>query len=179
MCCQSKRNSELTKRTYRKHFIGLVKNEHLHGVGLQETTLDHILDTSRSTNDNLRAFLESLHIITNAGTTNAGVALDVHEVTDGNHNFLDLLSQFTSGCKDQGLALLDVGIKLLEDRDGESGSLSGSRLCLSNDIVAFETSLVYRFEESRIRQLTLDNWHDSALLDSRRALETVGVNTCM
>lgn len=29
-----------------------------------------------------------------------------------------------------------------------------------------------------LSSLTLDDWHDSALLDSRRALETIGINTC-
>jgi len=82
--------------------------------------------------------LESLHVITDAGTTNAGVALDVHEVTDGNNNLLDLLGQFTSWGKDQSLALLDVGVKLLQDGDRESGGLSGTRLGLRNDIVTFK-----------------------------------------
>jgi hypothetical protein len=64
------------------------------------------------------------------------VALDVHEVANSDDNLLDLLSQFTGGGEDQGLALLDVGVELLENRDGESGSLSGTRLSLRNNIVA-------------------------------------------
>jgi hypothetical protein len=80
--------------------------------------------------------LESLHVIANAGTTDTCVALDVHEVANSDDNLLDLLSQFTGGGEDQGLALLDVGVELLENRDGESGSLSGTRLSLRNNIVA-------------------------------------------
>jgi hypothetical protein len=113
-------------RTYGKHLIGLVKNEHLHRVGLQESTLDHVLDTTRGTDNNLRAFLKSLHIITNACTTNACMTLNVHEVSDSNNNLLDLLSQFTGRSENQSLALLDVGVKLLQDRDGESCGLSGT-----------------------------------------------------
>ncbi len=64
------------------------------------------------------------------------MALDVHEVANSDDNLLDLLSQFTGGGEDQGLALLDVGVELLENRDGESGSLSGTRLSLRNNIVA-------------------------------------------
>jgi hypothetical protein len=150
---------DLLGETTRKHLIGLIENEHLHGVGLQETTLNHVVDTARSTDNDLRALLESLHVIANAGTTDTCVALDVHEVANSDDNLLDLLSQFTGGGEDQGLALLDVGVELLENRDGESGSLSGTRLSLRNNIVA------------------LDDWHDSALLDSRWALETVGVDT--
>ena len=121
--------------TYGEHFIGLIKNEHLHGVGLQEAALDHVLDTAGSTDHDLRTLLEGLHVITDAGTTNAGVALDVHEITDGDNDLLDLLGQLAGGGEDQGLALLDVGVKLLEDGNGESGSLSRTRLGLSDNVV--------------------------------------------
>ncbi len=104
-----------TWKTYRKHLIGLIKNEHLHAVGLQESALDHVLDTTWGANNNLGTFLKSLHVITDARTANAGMALNVHEVANSNNNLLDLLSQFTSGSEDQSLALLDVGVKLLED----------------------------------------------------------------
>ena len=73
------------------------------------------MNTTWGTNDNLRTFLKSLHIVTNAGTTNACMALDVHEVTNGNDDLLDLLSQLTSWGEDESLALLDVGIKLLKN----------------------------------------------------------------
>jgi len=73
------------------------------------------LDTTRGTDDNLGTLLESLHIVTNAGTTNACVALNVHEVANSNNDFLDLLGQFSGGSKNQSLALLDIWVKLLED----------------------------------------------------------------
>ena len=122
--------------TYGKHFIGLIKNEHLHGVGLQESALDHVLNTTWGTNDNLGTLLKSLHIITNAGTTNASMAFDVHEITNGHNDLLNLLGQLTGWREDQCLALLDIGVELLEDGDRECSSLSGTRLSLSNDIVA-------------------------------------------
>lgn len=127
-----------TAETHRKHLIGLVKNEHLHAVGLQEAALDHVLDTTRGTDNDVRTILESLHVITNAGTTNAGVALNVHEVSDSNDDLLDLLSQLTGWGKDQSLALLDGGVELLENGDRESGGLSGSRLSLCNDIATLK-----------------------------------------
>jgi hypothetical protein len=131
-----KEHNKPSRATHRKHLIGLVKNEHLHGVGLEESSLDHVLDTTRGSDDDLGTVLKSLHVITNAGTTNAGVALDVHEVTDSNNDLLDLLSQLTGWREDQSLALLDVGVKLLKDGNGESGGLSSSRLSLSNNIMA-------------------------------------------
>jgi len=84
------------------------------------------VDTTRSANNDLRTLLKSLHVVTNAGTTNACVALNVHEVTNSDDDLLNLLGQFTGRSEDQSLALLDVGIELLENRDGESCSFSGT-----------------------------------------------------
>lgn len=94
------------------------------------------MDTTRRTDNDLGAVLQSLHVVTNAGTANAGVALNVHEVTDGNNDLLNLLSKLTGGGEDQSLALLQAGVDLLKNGDGESGSLAGTRLGLRNDIVA-------------------------------------------
>lgn len=116
------------------------------------------MNTAGGTDNDLRTILEGLHVVTNAGATNAGVALNVHEIANSDNDLLDLLSKLTGGSKDQSLTLLDSRVDLLENGDGESGSLSGTRLSLSNDIVA------------------LDNGHDSTLLNGRRALETIGVN---
>jgi hypothetical protein len=96
------------------------------------------LDTTWGTNNDLWAILESLHVITDRGTTNAGVALNVHEVTDSNNDLLDLLGQLTGWGQDQSLAGLEVGVDLLEGGDRESGSLTSTRLGLSNDIVAWK-----------------------------------------
>jgi hypothetical protein len=54
------------------------------------------------------------------------VAGDVHEITDGDNDLLDLLGQLAGGGEDEGLAGLDVGVDFLEGRDGEGGSLSGT-----------------------------------------------------
>ncbi len=99
--------------TYGKHLISLVEDEHLHVVGLQDTALDHVLDTSWSSNDNLWTILQSLHILTDVGAANTGMALNVHEVTNGDDDFLDLLSKLTSRGKDQSLAGLEIGVDLL------------------------------------------------------------------
>jgi hypothetical protein len=116
------------------------------------------VDTARGTDDDLRAILKGLHVIANAGTANASVALDVHEVADSDYDLLDLLSQLTSRSQDKSLALLDRGVNLLKNGNGESSRLASTRLGLGNDIVA------------------LDDGHDGALLNSRGSLETVGID---
>lgn len=127
---------DLLGETARQHLIGLVEDEHLHVVGLQDTTLDHVVDTAGSANNDLGAILEGLHVVTDAGTANAGVALDVHEVTNGDNDLLDLLSELTGGGEDQRLAGLDIGVDLLESRDGEGSRLTGTGLGLGDNIVA-------------------------------------------
>ena len=93
-------------------------------------------------------------------------------------DLLDLLSQLTGGSEDQGLALLQAGVDLLEDRDGEGGSLAGTRLGLSDNVVAcIAKKLAAWFaKHGNLFFLTLDDRHDSALLDGRGALETVSVD---
>lgn len=121
--------------TYRKHLIGLVQNEHLHGISLKEAPLDHVLDTAGRADNDLRTILQGFHVIANAGTANAGMALNLHKVANGDNDLLNLLGQLTGRRKDKSLALLDGGVDLLEDRDGEGGSLASTGLGLGNNIV--------------------------------------------
>ena len=60
-------------------------------------------------------FLEFSHILTDVGSTNTGVTLDIYVVTEGNDDFLDLLGQLASRGKNEGLSTLDGEIYLLED----------------------------------------------------------------
>ena len=78
-----------------------------------------------------------LYVLTDVGTTNASMALNAHEVTNGNNNLLDLLGQFTGRGQDKSLAGLEAAVDLLESGDGEGSGFTGTRLSLSNDIVAF------------------------------------------
>ena len=126
---------KIIMQTYGKHLIGLIENEHLHGVGLQESALDHVVNTAWGTNDDLRTFLKNLHVLTNAGTTNAGVALNLHEIANSDNNLLNLLGQLASGGENQSLALLNSRVDLLESRDRESSSLASTRLGLGNNIM--------------------------------------------
>lgn len=122
--------------TYRQHLIGLVEDEHLHLVGLEDAALDHVVDTAGGTDNDLRTLTEGVHVITDSSTTNAGVAVDVHKVTNSDNDLLDLLGQFTGGSNNQSLAGLDGGVELLQSGDGESSGLSSTGLGLSDDIVA-------------------------------------------
>lgn len=134
-----------------QHLVSLVEDEHLHAVRLEETALDHVVDAAGGTNDDLGAVLEGLHVVTNRGTANAGVALQVHEVADGHNDLLDLLSQLTGGSEDQSLAGLEGWVDLLQNRDGEGSGLAGTGLGLSNNIMACRL-LDYGFRQTNSRE---------------------------
>ena len=69
---------------------------------------------TRRTNNDLWAILESLHVLTDIGTTDAGMALNTHEVTNGDNDFLNLLCQLTGWGKNKSLASLEVGVDFLQ-----------------------------------------------------------------
>lgn len=94
------------------------------------------MDTAGGTDDDLGAVTEGVHVITDSGTTDTGVALDVHEVADGDDDLLDLLSQLTGGSDDQGLSGVQAGVQLLQSGNGEGGGLASTGLGLSDDIGA-------------------------------------------
>ena len=104
---------DLLGETARQHLVGLVEHEHLHAVSPEHAALNHVLDAAGCADHHLWAILERLHIISYAGTTNTGVALDTHEIADGDDDFLDLLCEFAGGGEDQSLAGLDVRVDLL------------------------------------------------------------------
>lgn len=92
------------------------------------------MDTTRGSDNDVNTILKNLHIITNDSSSDTSVAFNVHEVADSDDDLLDLLSKLTGRGQNQSLALFDIQIDLLKDRDGERSSLSGSGLCLRDNI---------------------------------------------
>lgn len=70
---------------------------------------------------------------------------------------LDLLSELTSGSKDKGLAVTDGEVKALENTNGESGSLTSTRLGLGNDI----QSLNQRQDSTGLHTHKLISYHNT------------------
>ena len=56
-------------------------------------------------------------VLTEVGASDAGVALDVHVVTQGQNNLLDLDRQLPSGGQAEDLGLPDGRVDALEDGD--------------------------------------------------------------
>lgn len=106
---------QMDRAAYRKHLIGLIENEHFHGISLEYAALDHILHTTGSTNDHLRPVLKRLHVIANACTSDTGMTLNVHEITNGHDDFLNLLRKLASRRQDQRLTSFHVRVELLQN----------------------------------------------------------------
>mmetsp|Transcript_14375 Transcript_14375/g.31152 ORF Transcript_14375/g.31152 Transcript_14375/m.31152 type:complete len:315 (+) Transcript_14375:57-1001(+) len=88
-----------------EHLISLIQEELTNGIQPQGTTVDHIVNTTGGSHNNVDTCLEGTNIITDGGTSNTGMNLKVHVVTEGNHDLLNLLGQLTGGGKNQRLAL--------------------------------------------------------------------------
>jgi len=142
-----------------KHLIGLIEDEQLDAVGLEDVAAEHVVDTSGGSDDDVNARAELGDVIADPGSSDASVALRVEVVSESNDDLLNLLGELTSGSEDESLAVGHAEIEALENSNGEGGSLSSSRLSLSDDVEL------------------LDEGHDRALLNSGGLLESVGVDT--
>ena len=142
-----------------QHLVRLVETEYLDIVRPERSPVDHVVHPSRRAHDDVDALLQLGHVLAHVGTTDARMALDVHIVPECDDDFLDLLREFAGGGEDERLAALDGHVELLKDGNGKGGGLAGTRLGLGNDIVSFY------------------HRNDCALLDGRRALETIRLNT--
>ena len=80
-------------------------------------------------------------VLAQVGSSNAGVTLHVHVVAEGQDHLLDLDRQLPGGGEAEHLGLPDGGVDALQDRDGEGGSLSCSRLGLGNDVTTLDDRL--------------------------------------
>ena len=86
-------------------------------------------------------------VLAQVGSSDAGVTLNIHVVSEGKHHLLDLYGQLPGGGEAEDLGLSDGGVDTLEDGDREGGSLSSTGLSLGYDVT------------------TLDDRLDSSLLD--------------
>lgn len=126
---------DLVLEAAREHLVSLIKSEELQVVSLHESTLHHVEDTTgRSDNDVDTAFQNS-NVLTHDGSTDAGVYLDVAELSNGVNDVGNLHGELTGGRDNQSLAVVGGDIDALENSNGEGSSLSCSRLSLSNSIL--------------------------------------------
>jgi len=126
---------DLLLESSRQHLIGLVHDEESEIVGLEESFLHHVENSSWGSNDGMNTLLEELDVLSDAGTTDTGVNLNTLVLTDLVYNVCDLERKLSSWGYDQCLDVAGCGINDLKGRNGESTRFTGSRLSLSDGIV--------------------------------------------
>lgn len=142
-----------------EHLISLVEDQELDVLNLKLLSVDQILNSSWSSDNNLDSSLESLDIFRDLGSSSANVALDSHVLSDRLEDSGGLLGQLSRGGQNESLDDFSILINDLEGSDSEGSSFSGTGLGLGNSI------------------FFLDEWDDSDLLDERWLFETVGKNS--
>ena len=115
--------------------------------GAQSSPTDHVKDSPGCSRHHVLTVVQLSDVLAQVGSSDAGVALDVHVVAQGQHHLLDLDRQLPGGGQAEHLGLPDGRVDALQDGDGEGCSLSCSGLSLSDHIPA------------------LDDWLDGSLLD--------------
>jgi hypothetical protein len=68
--------------------------------------------------------LEGTDVITHGGTTDTGMDLEIHVVTEGDDDLLDLLGKLTGGGEDERLALAKFGVEFGEGTNGKGGGFT-------------------------------------------------------
>lgn len=119
-----------------EQFVGFIEHEHLDVLGAERASADHVEYTARGTRDDMLAVLELFDILADARAADTGVALNVHVVSQGENDILDLHGEFTCRGKDERLAFPDGGVDGLEDGDAECRGFTRSRLGLGDDVSA-------------------------------------------
>jgi hypothetical protein len=96
---------DLLLETTREHLVGLVENEDLKVVALEETLLHHVMDTTWGADNDVDSLLEDLDFIADDGTSDAGVDLDANELTDLLDDEGDLLGELSGGGNNKSLGV--------------------------------------------------------------------------
>ena len=123
----------------REHLIGLIKDEELQVVGLEEASSHHVVDTAWGADNDVLALSEDADVLLDNGSTDASVDLGAQVLTDRVHDESDLHRKLTRGRDDQSLSLVAGRVDALQTTDSEGTSLSSSRLSLKakRDTVSF------------------------------------------
>lgn len=108
----------------RKHLVGLVQKELTNVVQSQGTTVDHVGNATGRSDHDLHTLLEGTNVVTDGGTTDTCVDLNVHVVAEGQDDLLNLLRQLAGGSQDEGLTVIELGVDLGETANGKGSGFS-------------------------------------------------------
>jgi hypothetical protein len=96
---------DLLLESTREHLIGLIENENLEIVALEETLLHHVMDTAWCADNDVNALLENSNFLTDIGATDACVNLDLLVFTNLLNDEGDLLGELSGGGNNECLSV--------------------------------------------------------------------------
>jgi len=86
-----------------EHLISLIKGENFQVVCLEEATLHHVKNATGCADNDVNTALKNSDILTDNGTTDAGMYFDVGKLADRMNDVGNLHGELTSGSNDQSL----------------------------------------------------------------------------
>ena len=114
-----------------EHLISLVHDKKSEVVCFEEVLLHHIVDSSWCSNNDVDAsLLEKVDVIFDRGSSDAGVDLHSHVLSDGVHNESDLEGQLSSWGHNQCLDVVGGSVNNLQRRNCECSGFTSTRLSL-------------------------------------------------
>ena len=120
-----------------EHLVGFIEDDGLDAAQLQRLAVDVVDDAARGADDDVGAGAQSgeLALVALSAVDGQGFhsALEERQLVDF---FADLDGQFAGGAEDQHLGTGRLGVHPFDGRDGEGRGLPGTRLGLSDDILA-------------------------------------------
>jgi len=116
----------LVLETAGKHLISFVENEKLEVIGLHETSLHHVHDSSGGSDNNVDTSLKDTDVFADNSSSDTGVHLNGRELSDRVDDVSDLHGKLTGGGDNKGLTVVSSGVDTLEDTNGEGTSLTSS-----------------------------------------------------
>lgn len=99
----------------RQHFVGFVQHKHFDRIGAQRAAAQHVVHAPRRADDDVHAALQDAGVLPHRRAAHARVALDLQVVAERAHDFFDLLGQFAGRGQDEGLALDQGVVQVLQD----------------------------------------------------------------
>jgi hypothetical protein len=110
-----------------EHLIRLIDHKHLEVLRLEVAPLNHVLDASGRSRDDLHAGLERLDVLADGLAADAAVRRDVHVIAERHHHVARLDRKLASGRQDESLRLTRLRIDGLEHADAEDGGLASAK----------------------------------------------------
>jgi len=126
---------DLLLETTRKHLIGFIHDENTQVVCFENAALHHIMDTAGGSDNNMNTAFHLLDILFNRGTTDAGVDLTSHVLTNGLYDEGNLHRKLSGWSNNKSLDVLRCAIDCLQCGNCKGTCLTSSRLSLGDGVM--------------------------------------------